>query len=327
MSENDDAKKHDAPDAQPGPAAPQPRIKKMFWPFPLVWLVPLLAAVLAGYYIYQHHQENGVELTITFDDGAGLKPGETAIALHGVPLGHVKTVDLSDDHQHAVAHVRLATSAEYLARADTLFWVVKPELSLQNISGLNTLVSGAYIDCRPGDGPICHEFNGLASAPVVSGDGLHIIVSADSIGPLAVDSAVTYRGIQVGIVKDIRLSARADAANITLFIWDRYRTLVRTNSVFWMLKGADISGSIFSGLKVQLGSVQNLLTGGVAFATPEHNYGLPAREATSFVLHDRPEDEWLKWKAQILLPPLPTDAGEKKSADSDKQALPTLKHE
>jgi paraquat-inducible protein B len=226
-----------------------------------------------------------------------------------------------------VVHVRLASSAEYLARADTLFWVVKPELSLQNISGLNTLVSGAYIDCRPGDGPICHTFDGLKGAPVIAGEGLHVIVSADSIGAMMVDSPVTYRGIQVGIVKDIRLSAQADAANITLFIWDRYRTLVRTNSVFWMLKGADISGSLFGGLKLQLGSVQSLLTGGVAFATPEQNFGPPAHEATSFVLHDRPEDDWLKWKAKITLPAQASDAGETKTADSDKSSLPTLKRE
>jgi paraquat-inducible protein B len=327
MSENEPVGKNDVPADASALAAPQPRIEKMFWPFPIIWIVPLLAAVLAGYYVYLHHQENGVEIIINFDDGGGLKPGETVISLHGVPLGRVKTVELSDDHGHAIAHVRLASSAEYLARADSLFWVVKPELSLQNISGLNTLVSGAYIDCRPGDGPVCHEFNGLGGPPVLAGDGLHIIASADSIGALTVDSPVTYRGIQVGIVKDIRLSTLADSANITLFIWDRYRTLVRTNSEFWMLKGADISGSLFSGLKVRLGSVQNLLTGGVAFATPERDFGPMAREGSSFVLHDRAEDDWLKWRARILLPPLPTDAGEKKSAEADKAALPALKHE
>lgn len=319
---------NDRSEAKDMSAAPMPKIKRMRWPFPIIWIVPLLAACLAGYYLYLHHQENGTELIINFDDGAGLKQGETMVSLHGVTIGRVKTVELSGDHSHAVAKVQLTTDADYLAHAGTLFWVVKPELSLQNISGLNTLVSGAYIDCQPGDGPICHTFNGLGGPPAVVGEGLSIIGSADSIGSLTVDSPVNYRGIQVGIVKDIRLSSDSQAANVTLFIWERYRVLVRTHSQFWMIKGADISGSLFSGLQLRLGSVQNILTGGVAFATPEKDLGAPVADGFTFVLHDRPEDEWLKWKARIELPPAGPEAGEKKSAgDAEKGELPALKRE
>jgi paraquat-inducible protein B len=283
--------------------APRPIIKKMRWPFPIIWIVPVLAGVLAAYYIREHRQESGPEITIQLDDSSGIRPGETTVAVHGVTIGHVKSVELSSDHLHAIEHVQLEQSAESIARAGSLFWMVRPEVSLQSITGLNTIITGPFIDCRPGEGEECHFFIGLPAAPTVLGPGIRLILSADQISQLSVDSPVNYRGIQVGIVKDVRLSSNADAVNVTIFIWDRYRVLVRTHSQFWMIKGADIQGSLFSGLKLKLGSVQNILSGGVAFATPEQDYGEFVREGESFELHDQAKDEWLKWKARIALPP------------------------
>jgi paraquat-inducible protein B len=304
---------------------PMPVIKKMHWPFPIVWIVPILAAALAGYFLYQHHQETGIELTICFNDGAGIKAGQTTIALRGVTIGRVKSVELSDDHRKAVAHLQLQTSAAFIARSDTLFWLVRPEITLQNISGLNTIVSGPYIDCRPGDGKETRTFDALDSVPVIIGPGIKLILAAERIEQLSVDSPVNFRGIQVGTVKDIRLSNSADAVNVTVFIWDRYKNLVRPNSQFWMIKGADIQGGLFSGLKVKLGSVQNLLVGGVAFATPDKNSGEIVSEGSRFVLHDQADDAWLKWKATIQLPPDATAPGDQKAAsDAEKKQLPGL---
>ena len=314
--------------SEPTADIPKPVIKKMRWPFPIIWIVPVAAACLAGYFLYQHHQETGTEITIQFDDGAGLRPGETTVAMRGVTVGHVKTIDLSADHLHAIAHIQLETSESSLARANTLFWVVRPELSLQNISGLSTIVSGPYIDCRPGDGPSTSKFNGLAGPPMITGPGLMIIVSAEQIGPLTVDSPVNYRGIQVGVVKDIRLSKNADAANVTLFIWEHYKSLVRTNTKFWMIKGADLRGSLFSGLSLKLGSVQNILNSGVAFATPETDYGNFVTEGESFELNEQSKDEWLKWKPKIQLSSDDAKAGaQKTSLDESKKQLPNVKRE
>ena len=308
---------------------PRPIIKKMRWPFPTIWLVPLVAACLAGYYIYEHHQETGTQITIQFDDAGGIKPGETTVSLHGVTIGHIRSVELTADHLHTIAHVQLENAVDFLTKANTLFWLVRPEVSLSNISGLNTLVSGPYVDCRPGDGAGTHTFTALNSAPMVIGPGIKLILAADQIAQLSVDSPVTYRGIQVGVVKDIRLSNTADSVNVTVFVWDRYKNLLRTNSQFWMLKGADIQGSIFSGLKLKLGSVQNLLSGGVAFATPEKNYGNLVTDGESFELHDQPKDDWLKWKSKIQLPAEEGSIEDQKAAaESEKKQLPSInKHE
>ena len=307
---------------------PMPVIKKMRWPFPVIWIIPIIAACSAGYYLRQHHQETGTHITIQFDDGAGIRPGETTVTLHGVTIGHVKTVEVSSDHIHATAQVQLMESATWVLHTNTQFWVVRPELSLQNVSGLNTLVSGPYIDCRPGDGAATDAFVGLPGPPMVVGPGIRIILSADQISQLSVDSPVNYRGIQVGVVKDIRLSSTAESVNVTIFIWERYKSLVRSKSEFWMIKGADLQGSIFSGLSLKLGSVQNILTGGVSFATPEKDYGNLIADGARFELHDQIKDEWLKWKAQIQLPPDATSGGDQKSTmDAEKKQIPGMQHD
>jgi paraquat-inducible protein B len=291
---------------QPDPGAPpRPVIKTMRWPFPIIWIVPVLAACLAFYYIREHQQETGQEITIQLDDSAGIRPGETVVAVHGVTIGHVKAVELTPDHLHAIEHVQLERSASSVAKTGTLFWMVRPEVSLQSITGLNTIVTGPFIDCRPGEGDPCTAFIALSAAPTVLGPGIKLILSAEQIAQLNVDSPVNYRGIQVGLVKDIRLSSTADSVNVTIFIWERYKALVRTNSEFWLIKGADLQGSIFSGLKLKIGSLQNILSGGVSFATPEKNYGEFVTDGQSFVLHDQAKDEWMKWRAQIQLPPEP----------------------
>ena len=316
-----------APPPEPG-RPPTPVVHKMRWPFPLVWVVPLLAAGLAGYFLYQHHQETGTQISIVFNETSGLRPGETTVALRGVTIGHVKDVQLSEDHQHVVAHIRLQQSAGFLTKTNTQFWLVRPEVSLQNISGLNTIVSGPYIDCRPGDGNDASTFTALPGPPAIVGAGVRLILVAEQISQLQVDSPVNYRGIQVGTVKDIRLSSTADAVNVTVFIWERYKLLARTNSQFWMIKGADLQGSLLGGVSLKLGSVQNLLSGGVAFATPEKHYGEFVVDGSKFVLHDQVDDTWLHWKAQIQLPP---DATEPKNqnaiSDQEKNQLPGLKHE
>ena len=302
---------------------PKPIIKKMRWPFPFIWIVPIVAACAAGYFLYQNNQEKGVEITIQFDDVTGIKPSQTTVSLRGVTIGHVKDVQMSDDHLHVITRVDLQKSAEFLAHADTLFWLVRPEVSLQNVTGLGTIISGPYIDCRPGDGPISHSFIGLSSTPTILGPGIMLILSADTIGQLNVDSPVSYRGIQVGQVKDVRLSNDATAVNATVFIWDRYKSLVRSNTQFWLLKGADLQGSLFGGVKLKLGSVQNILSGGIGFATPETNYGQFVADGTAFHLHDQPKDEWLKWKASIQLPADATSGGDQKAAaDANKKLLP-----
>jgi paraquat-inducible protein B len=270
---------------QPVPAA---KVEKTRWPFPLIWIVPLLALGLAGYFFYQRHQDQGVEIVIRFTDGSGLKPSQTAVTIAGVTVGHVHDLELDSDHKTVLVHVRLETKDAYLAKAGTQFWVVRPELSLSSISGLNTIVSGPYIDVRPGDGGETHDFTGLEQPPKSNVPGIRLLLYADQIGHVSADSRVDFRGIQVGTVLDVRLGKDTKTAPaVDILIWDQYKGLVASNSLFWVDSGADVKGSILSGIQLQLGSVQSLLLGSIAFRTPEENPGTPVKDGTTFNLAEK----------------------------------------
>ena len=291
-----------------GDRPPKPVVKRMRWPFPIIWIVPVIAAILAGYYLYKHHQEVGTEISIEFDDATGVTAEQTLLLVRGVPVGRVKRLDLAEDHQRAIVRVRLDTRYDYLARERTAFWIVRPQLSLASVSGLNALVTGPYLEARPGDGNKTEHFKGVAQAPLIAQPGMKFVLHADRIGDVTINSPVTFRGIQVGVVQDIRLSNVADSANITIYIWKPYTVLVRSTTAFWSVKAADIKGSLFSGIKLDVESIRSIFTGSITFATPDKSIGRPAPEMGDFFLNESPRDEWLLWKPKISLTEEPSEA-------------------
>jgi paraquat-inducible protein B len=257
-----------------------------------------------------------------------VKPGDTVVAVRGVAVGRVGSMELSGDHQHVLVHVRLTAADSSIARHDTLFWLVRPEVSLETISALSTVISGPYIEARPGGGAPATSFQGLTQAPIATTPGINIELRAERVGQLNADSPVTYRGIQVGVVQDVRLDDEADSADVTVHIWDRYKVLVRTNSQFWMIKGADVEGSLLGGVKLHLNSLRALVSGGVAFATPEKNPGNLVTPGAQFFLSEQAKEEWLKWKPKIRIPPhAAAPHPQSPAAQPQKNMLPSLKQE
>jgi paraquat-inducible protein B len=273
-------------------------------PFPVVWLVPVFAVIAAAYYLRGHIRERGPEITVGFVDGSGLRAGETPVTHRGVQIGTVSAVGLSEDQKRVLVGVRLTRRNEAFAREGASFWVVRPQIGLENVSGLGTVVSGPYIEAVPGGGDagVVTEFAGLEKAPVMYGEGLHVELRTPQVDRLQVGSPVYYRGIQVGSVREIRLSPNATHVTAQLFIRQRYAPLVRTTSRFWTVATADVSGGIFRGLEVRLGTLRNLISGGVTFATPEGGDAVPP-SGGSFALHAEPEKDWLKWAPEIRLAP------------------------
>jgi len=327
--------KHGDDRSEKGGGLPKPIVKKMRWPFPIIWAVPVVAAILTAFFLRDKIRERGPEITIQFNDGSGLKPGQTQLVIHGVQVGQVSSVDLSEDQKHVLVHVSLHRNEISIAKKQTLFWIVRPEVSLQAISGLGAILSGPYIEARPGDGEAMWEFEGSDSPPIAMGKGIRLVLHTDHLAHVQIDTPVMYRGFQVGAVQDIRLSAMADQVNVTVFIREGYTALARTNSEFWTVSGADIRGGVLTGVKVKLDSLSSILSGGVAFATPEKGMGPAAGDGAQFELHDEEDKDWLKWKPQIQLPPQPDvtgsaadhgSGGDKKN-ESKHDELPAVKSE
>ncbi len=284
---------------------PKAKVKKPRWNFSIVWVVPVIAAILAGYLLYDRVQQFGPKITIRFRDGTGLKIGQTPINSRGVQIGEVAAVELTPDHQFVLVNAHLQRSAATIAKQGAVFWIVRPEVGIGNISGLNTVISGPEIDVLPGTGAPQSEFVGLENAPVgLEEKGLKINIISNRLGSLRPGSPVYYRGVEVGTIQQCDLGSNADTVTMQVLIKQRYAKLVRSGSKFWNVSGLDVRLGLLHGLEVDMESLRSLASGGIAFATPDDTKNPPAKDGSAFPLYNKPEKEWLEWTPKIPLGPL-----------------------
>jgi paraquat-inducible protein B len=302
---------------EPGAADELPRAKLKRWSFPVVWIVPVVAALVAGYLVYDQVRDFGPTITIRFKDGSGLKAGRTPLQYNGVQIGEVKSVKLSEDLREVVVEARLLRQAASIAREGSEFWIARLGSELQDISNLGTVITGAYIQVLPGHGKPRLDFIGLEDAQAaLEPRGLEIVLRASRLGSLKPGSPVYYRGIEVGAVRVGQLSADATAAEIRVVIRPRYAKLVRSGSKFWNASGADVKAGLFSGLEINVESLKSLVTGGIAFATPSDPQSRQARSGAVFTLYDQPVKDWLEWAPRIPVAPEEPSRKPGKLADS-----------
>ncbi len=249
----------------------------------------------------------GLELHIRVDSGDGLKAG-TPIRYKGLDVGKVEQVVLSEDLQSVLLEARITLAGERIARAGSRFWVVRPELGLMRTANLDTLISGPYIEVLPdpGSSPRQTRFVAAAQAPAttVKEQGLHLVLSAPRRGSLKAGVPVTYREVTVGKVTGFELGPNADRVLIGILIEPRYAPLVRSGSRFWNASGFGFDFGLLKGAQLRTESLETLLEGGIAFATPEgEQMGRPAVPGQTFPLFGEASDEWLQWAPKIALEP------------------------
>jgi paraquat-inducible protein B len=296
-----------APDDAPAPdALPVARVRRRRrWISYLVWLVPLVAAAFAGYLVLSRMHEYGPTLHVMFRDATGLKPGQSEIRFRGVTVGDVTALGFTNDNAYVVVTARVRRDAADIARTGSVFWVVRPEVGIETVRGLNTVITGPYIDVLPGSGAPKTEFVGIERpSPALGQSGLSITLATAQFGSIRPRTSVTYRGIAVGTVTTATLSRDATVAHVHALIEPRYARLVRVGSRFWTAGGVDVNLSLFKGLEVNVESLRSLVAGGIAFATPSED-SPAAKDGALFVLHDKPDKEWLTWTPKIAITPAP----------------------
>jgi paraquat-inducible protein B len=253
--------------------------------FSLIWLIPLLAALIAGWLVYKYYSERGSIITITFDSAAGIEAKKTPIRYKDVQVGKVKKVSLSDDLKKVTVTAEIFPEMASHLGEETRFWIEKPRVTLKGISGLDTLLSGVHISLDPGevegmDSIILEHYDGLTSPPIFTSgeEGSLLTLNTQNLGSLAVGSPVYFHKINVGEVTSFKLNERSNNASskqtvdVSIYIRAPYDKNIKTNTRFWNASGIDVSLTS-SGVSVQMESLTSLLIGGIAFETPANELG------------------------------------------------------
>ena len=270
--------------------------------FRLSWVIPLVAAIIAGWLVFQHLERRGPEITVRFNDVSGLRIGQTPLKYRGVQVGEVIDMRLSEDRKQALVKIQLHESARGIAREGARFWIVRPHVGWGAVTGLATVFTGPEIQVLPSDeGPRALEFVGLEAAPVgLEGDGLKLVLRAERPKAIRASTPLYYRGVEVGVVRKIELSPNTAAADLHVLVFRRYAPLVREGSVFWNTSGVSAKASVLKGLDFELESLRSLVQGGVEFATPSAK-APRAKQGAVYFLHDGAREEWLNWEPHIRL--------------------------
>lgn len=268
------------------PEAGDPVVKKSRLRLPLVWIVPVVAALIGLSMLVHTWMSMGPTITITFQTANGLEAGKTPVKFKDVTVGKVTAVNLSSDSSHVNVSVALNKSATSLTRKDSRFWVVRPRIGIGNVSGVDTLFSGAYIAADRGkDSETSHRFTGLETPPeVISGTpGKSFILHTDDLGSLDIGSPIYYRHVRVGRVTSYLLSRNGREVNVRIFVDAPFDRFVTTDTRFWNASGIDLSLGA-DGVKVNTQSLASIIAGGIAFAPPRYDKSAVAKDQAVFVL-------------------------------------------
>lgn len=257
--------------------------------FPVVWLLPLVALLVGGWLIYKTMSEKGPEVEITFKTAEGIEQGKTSIKYRDVTIGKVDNVQFSDDLSHIVLTATMETGMERHLTENTRFWVVRPRIGAGGITGLGTLVSGAYIEMEPSnEGKRGKKFTGLENPPVVKSDieGTSYQLRTDKLGSLSVGAPVYFRQFDVGEIIDYTLAEDHSHVDVAIFVRAPHNRFVRTGTHFWNVGGVNLTMDA-SGISLQMESLVSLMSGGIAFdTTPAHAGKQVAENGTVFTLYD-----------------------------------------
>ncbi|PIE73295.1 MAG: hypothetical protein CSA20_04230 [Deltaproteobacteria bacterium] len=252
-----------------------------------VWLLPFIALCICCWLLYSHYQNAGKNIVVSFNDASGIVPGKTQVLTRGIPVGLVKQVkpDLYNNQVKVFIEIK-KEAAQYLVE-DSVFWVVRPELSVNAVQGLDTILSGIYIGIQPGNSDVpSSRFQGLSSMPPVPADtpGLHLQLKADSLGSIREGTGIYYKNLEIGKVETYRLVDDKDIL-MNVFINQEYSHLVREGSRFCNASGIELSGKL-TNFKLRIESITSLLRGGILLYTPETLLETPqAKNGKTFPLY------------------------------------------
>jgi paraquat-inducible protein B len=280
-------------DGQPG-SAPLPTARALLRRrIPLVWIVPALTALIALWLAWDTYSKRGPTITVSFDAAAGLQAGQSQLKFKDVVMGTVKTITVAPDFTKVLVTIETVREAEPLLSDKTIFWIVKPGIFAGNVTGLDTLLSGAYIGMMPSPekGKPMHDFVGKQDPPILETvvPGTTFLLETRKLGSISLGAPIFYRDLEVGTVLGWDLKDMARHVTIHAFVRAPFDQYVHEDSHFWNASGISFKLGA-SGVEIQLESIRALLLGGIAFGTPPEPKSPVAASGQHFALYANREE-------------------------------------
>lgn len=255
--------------------------------FSFVWVVPVVAALVGVWIAVTNILNQGPKITITFKSAEGLEANKTTIRYNGVEVGEITGIHLADDYQTVIATAKMSPKTQGFLRKDTKFWVVKPQISGATISGLSTIISGAYLGMEIGTDPQSERnFTALTDQPVET-DGItgrFFNLKTSELGSLSKGTPIYFRRLPAGQVASYELDPSGKFLNVKIFVKSPYDQFVTAGTRFWHASGVDVSLTA-NGMQMHTESLLSILVGGIAFETPATvSPAAPAEENAEFTL-------------------------------------------
>jgi paraquat-inducible protein B len=257
----------------------------------IIWFVPFIALIFGLWLTIKVVSEQGSLITIKFDNGSGIVANKTEVRYKGLITGLVKKVAPSSDLNHVIASVEMSKDFTDYLTENTQFWLVSADISLQGVSGLETLISGSYINILPdisNSADSKDEFTALSEAPALdmATPGLHLTLETDVLGSIGENSPISFKQIPIGYVTGYHYIESRKKIAINLFIEPEHAHLVKENSLFYNTSGVQVTASLSAGLKVNTDSLAAIMAGGIAVDTLSYQKDLsPAKNGQVFPLH------------------------------------------
>ncbi|MGR3802481.1 MAG: MlaD family protein [Marinibacterium profundimaris] len=257
----------------------------------LVWAVPILALIIALGAAYQNLAGRGPVIRVWFTDASGIRANETELRFRDIPVGVVETVDFSSNLRKVIVSIRVHKDVAHFIDKDAKFWVVRPEVTAQGVRGLDTVLSGVYIQGVWDDTPgaLIHDFDGLEEEPLLKAGekGVTFTVYSNDHMPTS-NTPILYKGLEVGRLNTPKLSDDGMRVESEAVILDPYDKLVTSSTRFW-----NVSGFSFrldpGGAQLDFTSISSLLSGGITFETLGSG-GTDLRNGMEFELHADEDD-------------------------------------
>jgi paraquat-inducible protein B len=207
-------------DASRAPAPPPRRTnsvtRRSRWPG-WIWSVPIAAVGIVTWLLVRAITQRGIDVTVTFPDGGGMKARDTQVTERGLQIGKVTEVELTKDRRGVLAHLDLDKSVQKDLTTGTRFYLQGGKMSFSDPSSLKALIAGPSIVMVPGTGAASHHFSGdIGEPPEKLAISVPFLVNfSGKVGALKTGTAVTLRGFTVGTIAKVSLTTDSDAGEIT----------------------------------------------------------------------------------------------------------------